>query len=255
MKLLLFVPVLLALLTGCAPQPQIQVVTLRGSNVTPSDEGLMLDNDTLTLRYNFASERGRMAISIVNKLNQPLYVDWKRSSFIIGQNKMDYWRDVADVQLSGSGSSYGTMYSRYTVGYLGGSISKEDAVGFIPPRTKLEKQQFVVIPIGSVNVRGPFEIRQEKARWIDQKKPVEVRTYIYPDDQSPVTFRNYITLSTDKDFKTEFHIDTKFWASHVDVLPRDQVLSVLKSSGGYDYSEPVAFRKADSFYVPLPVQY
>lgn len=242
----------LTLLASCAPN--VQVVTLRGSNVQPVEEGLVLDNDTLTLRYNFASERGRMHLSIVNKLNQPLYIDWKRSSFIIGQDKIDYWRDVSDVQLSGSSSSYTSLYNRYTVGYLGGQISRDDAVGFIPPKTKLEKQQFVIVPNGSLRLPGDFTIEQEKANWVDRKKPVDVKVYAYVDDKSPLTFRNYLTLSTDKEFKTEFHIDTKFWASDVKVLPRDQVLTVQRSSPEYQYALPVSFKKADSFYVPLPTQ-
>ena len=252
MKSLLFASLLLALLAGCTPN--IQVVTLRGSNVQSDQEGLVLDNDTLTLRYNFASERGRMHLSIVNKLNQPLYIDWKRSSFIIGQDKIDYWRDVSDVQLSGSSSSYATLYNRYTVGYMNGQISREDAIGFIPPKTKLEKQQFVIVPNGSLIQPGDFTVEQEKANWVDRKKPVDVKVYAYNDDKSPLTFRNYLTLSTDKDFKTEFHIDTKFWASDVKVLPRDQVLMVQKNSQEYQYGLPVPFKKADSFYVTLPVQ-
>ena len=247
--LLLF---LLALLSSCTPN--IQVITLRGSNVEPVEEGLVLDNDTLTLRYNFASERGRMHLSIVNKLNQPLYIDWKRSSFIIGQDKIDYWRDVSDVQLSGSSSSYATLYNRYTTGYMNGQISRDDAVGFIPPQTKLEKQQFVIVPNGTIKLPGDFTIEQEKANWVDRKKPVDVKMYTYDDDKSPLTFRNYLTLSTDKDFKTEFHIDTKFWASDVKVLPRDQVLMVQRSSQEYQYGLPVPFKKADSFYVTLPMQ-
>ncbi|WP_020601731.1 hypothetical protein [Spirosoma spitsbergense] len=242
----------LTLLAGCTPN--IQVVTLRGSNVQPVEEGLVLDNDTLTLRYNFASERGRMHLSIVNKLNQPLYIDWKRSSFIIGQDKIDYWRDVSDVQLSGSSSSYATLYNRYTVGYMSGQISRDDAVGFIPPQTKLEKQQFVIVPNGSLKLPGTFTIEQEKANWVDRKKPVDVKMYTYDNDKSPLTFRNYLTLSTDKDFKTEFHIDTKFWASDVKVLPRDQVLTMQRSSQEYQYALPVPFKKADSFYVTLPMQ-
>ena len=241
----------LTLLASCTPN--IQVVTLRGSNVQPVEEGLVLDNDTLTLRYNFASERGRMHLSIVNKLNQPLYIDWKRSSFIIGQDKIDYWRDVSDVQLSGSSTSYAALYNRYAVGYMNGQISRDDAVGFIPPKTKLEKQQFVIVPNGSLRLPGDFTVEQEKANWVDRKKPVDVKLYAYDDDKSPLTFRNYLTLSTDKDFKTEFHIDTKFWASDVKVLPRDQVLT-RKMSSEYDYSLPIPFKKADSFYVTLPVQ-
>ncbi len=233
----------LTLLASCTPT--IQVVTLRGSNVQPAEEGLVLDNDTLTLRYNFASERGRMHLSIVNKLNQPLYIDWKRSSFIIGQNKIDYWYDVSSVNLVGTSDP---------TTYLSGSVSKEDQVSFIPPKTKLEKQQFVIVPNGSLILPGDFTIKQEKANWVDRKKPVDVKVYTYNDDKSPLTFRNYLTLSTDKDFKTEFNIDTKFWASDVKVLPRDQVLMVQKNSQEYQYGLPVPFKKADSFYVTLPMQ-
>jgi hypothetical protein len=69
MKLSAFFVLLITIVASCTPK--IQVVTLRGSNVQPDNEGLVLDNDTLTLRYSFSSERGQMNISLVNKLNQP----------------------------------------------------------------------------------------------------------------------------------------------------------------------------------------
>ena len=251
MKTLALFIISIATLVACSPNAQL--VTLRGSNVKPvADEGLVLDNDTLTIRYNFASERGQMHLTLVNKLNQPLYVDWKRSSFIIGQDKVDYWQDVADVNLTGS--SYSNRYSRYSIGNLSGVISKDNQVGFIPPQTKLEKQQFVVIPDGAVQLKGMFKTEEEKSNWVNSKKPVKISVYSYEGaDQSPLTFRNYLTLSTDKDFKTEFTIDTKFWASDVKVLPRDQILT-RQTTGEYQYSTPVPFKKADSFYVVLPVQ-
>lgn len=246
MKTLAFTLLFSAALMGCSPN--VQVVTLRGSNVRPADEGLVLDNDTLTLRYNFASERGIIHVSLLNKLNQPLYVDWKRSSLIIGQDKFDYWYDVADVQLAGS--TYGSRYSQYAVNYLGGTITKEDKVSFIPPQTKLDKRQFVLIPDGHLPLSGAFRTEEEPSNMANHKKPVAVNVYNYSADQSPLKFRNYLTLSTDKDFKTEFHIDTSFWASDVKVLPRDQVLTHFNGQ----YLEPVTFKKPDSFYVTLPVQ-
>ncbi|WP_460958415.1 putative periplasmic lipoprotein [Spirosoma litoris] len=233
-------------LASCSPT--VQVITLRGSNVQPAEEGLIMDNDTLTLRYSFASERGLMHISLLNKLKQPLYVDWKRSSFIIGQNKVDYWYDVADVSMTGTSS----RYSRYTTTSLSGTMAKADKISFIPPQTKLEKEQFLVVPSGTVQLSGPFKIEREKGKWVETKN-VDVKLYSYSADQSPFTFRNYLTLSTDKDFKTEFAIDTKFWASDAKVLPRDQLLTE-KTTGEYQYSIPVPFKQADSFYVPIPAQ-
>ncbi|MBD2700240.1 hypothetical protein IC229_06315 [Spirosoma sp. BT702] len=248
MKSLSFLFVLCVLLTSCTPK--IQVVTLRGSNVHPDKEGLSIDNDTLTLRYDFASERGLMHLTLINKLNKPLYVDWKRSSFIIGQDKIDYWYDVAEVNLTGSLLRYNRYVSSPT---LSGTITKTDPVAFIPPQTKLEKQQFVVVPAGTVHLSGQFKTEHEPAKSPYSKKMVDVNVYAYTPDQSPLTFRNFLTLSTDRDFKTEFFIDTKFWASTVKVLPRDHVLTT-RAGGENIYTVEIPFKQPDGFYVPLPAQ-
>jgi hypothetical protein len=247
MKLSAFFVLLITIVASCTPK--VQVVTLRGSNVQPDNEGLVLDNDTLTLRYSFSSERGQMNISLVNKLNQPLYIDWKRSSFIIGQEKLDYWHDVASIDLAES--TYGSRYGRYSISSIQGTVSKEDQITFIPPQTKVSKQQFVVYPNGILSLPGTPELIEEKPTWNPgRKKPVVISNYKYPAPQSPLTFRNYLTLSTDKDFKTEFHIDTKFWASDVQILPRDQVFSQFNGT----YTLPVSFKKPDGFYITLPTE-
>ena len=240
----------LLLLTACSPN--VQVVTLRGSNVKPTTEGLVLDTDTLTLRYSFASERGQMNISLFNKLNQPLYVDWKRSSFIIGQKTFDYWNDVSNINLSGSSTS--SKYGRYTLGNINlrGSISREDAVSFIPPKTKISRRQFVVLPDGKAPLSGKPKIVQEQYRHNpNQKEPISVSIYDYSADQSPFRFRNYLTLSTDKDFKNEFYIDTQFWASDIRIMPKGQSMDIVtRKQNGIAYPESI-FRKQDAFYVPL----
>ena len=244
------------LATACSPKAQL--VTLRATNLRPvTDQGLVMDTDTLTLRYSFTEERGQMHILLVNKLNRPLYVDWKRSSFIIGKEKLDYWHDVADVNLNTS--AVNSWHGRYTVGSINGVISKDDAVGFIPPGTQLEKRQFVIYPNGSIRLPGQPEIVEEASKTIGRKKPVAVDVYTYQPDQSPLQFRNYLTLSTDKDFRTEFHIDTKFWASDIRVMPASQLTGVALheyESGDYtgSYTVPIPFKKPDGFYIRLPIQ-
>ena len=251
MRTLFLFTLCVAALAACTPKAQL--VTLRGDNVKPAPEGLILDNDTLTLRYNFSSERGQMRILVVNKLNQPLYIDWKRSAFIIGQDKLDYWYDIADVNLTGS--SFSGRYSRYTIGSITGTISKEDPISFIPPKTKIDKQQFVVFPNGTLRLPGTAEIVQEKSKTNpSSKKPVPVSVFNYSAEQSPLQFRNYLTFSTDKDFKNEFHIDTKFWASDVRIIPKEQITGIMVQQYDGSYSVAQPFNKPDSFYIPVPVE-
>lgn len=248
---LLLLTLCVAAVSACAPNAQL--VTLRGNNVTPDADGLVLDTDTLTLHYNFSSERGQMALSIVNKLDRPLYVDWKRSAFMIGQDKVDYWQDVANVDLLGS--TLGSRYSRYSIGTINGTITKDDQVGFIPPRTRLDKRQFVVVPNGTLRLPGTPTVLQERDKWNpDRKKPLLINVYNYEADQSPLQFRNYLTLSTDKDFRSEFVIDTKFWASDVRVLTQNQLTGVTVQQYDGSYSYPISFKKPDGFYIPVPAQ-
>ena len=251
MRPLALLVVCIAALSACSPTAQL--VTLRGNNVKAAAEGLVLDNDSLTLRYNFSSERGQMAMTLVNKLDRPLYVDWKRSAFIIGQDKIDYWHDVASVDLSTS--TYGGRYSRYSIGSVNGTITKDDQVGFIPPKTRLDKRQFIVMPSGTLQLSGKPEIVQQQDYWHPtRKKPLLINVYNYAADQSPLQFRNYLTLSTDKDFKTEFIIDTKFWASDVRIMPKDFITGVPVEQYNGTYSNPNPFNKPDGFISLCQVQ-
>lgn len=238
----------LLLLASCTPK--VQLITLRGNNVTPSAEGLVLDNDTLTLRYSFYGERGIMQLSLFNKLNVPLYVDWKKSAFIVGKNKLDYWYDVATVNLSGSAYSY---YRSSDV-VLGGAVSREDQVAFIPPRTELKKQQFVVFPGGELPLAGQPNVKKEQPTYTgaNPKKPVTVEEYSYLPAESPLTFRNFLTLSTQRDFQKEFYLETSFWASDMRVMPKPQLEGdvVTATSQGYGpYKHP--YRSPDAFFVVM----
>ncbi len=252
MKPYLFTLLALVLLSGC--MRKVQLVTLSGSNTKTDLTGLVLDNDTLTLRYSFSSERGRMVVSLVNKLNRPLYVDWKRSAFIIGQDQFAYWQDVSDVSLSNWNSQYG----RYSIGSAVGTISKADQIGFVSPGTRLDKQRFVLVPRdqSGLLMSGPFTVVKEIPRWdSSRKEPIDVNVYTYSAEQSPLQFRNYLTLSTDKDFSSEFTIDTKFWASDVRILPKEQISGVMgvKQPDG-TYTAVDVTTKPTEFYILLPMQ-
>ncbi len=236
----------LFLLAGCTPNAQL--ITLRGNNVTPTSKGLIIDNDSLTIRYSFYSERGIMTFSVFNKLTVPLYVDWKNSAFIVGSTKFDYWRDVAYVALSGP--SY--RYNGYPGYGLAGTVSKDDQVGFIPPQTKLTKQQFVVLPAGHLRLSGQPTIEQEPELWAfgSRKKRIDVQNYAFTAADSPCRFRNFLTLSTQRDFQQAFYIDTRFYAANVRVMPATQVSGYRTPySNQTDAMARDPHKLPDSFYV------
>lgn len=232
MKTLLTIIGALLLFSGCATTKS-QLITLSSNNlkVTPR-QGFVYNTDTLRLSYQFFSERGVIHLTIENKSARPLYVDWKRSALIIGQNKLDYWYDVAAVNLYGT--AYTSTYARYFRNWnsgnstiaLNGSISKDNAVDFIPPGTKIEKDQFLLVPGAALNLPGQYLTEKVPSTDPLNTKPAELQVYQYTDANSPFSFRNYLTLATDKDFKNEIVLDNKFWASDVKVMSLSQLTGI-----------------------------
>ena len=259
MKTLLFVCASILLLSSCASTIS-QVVTLKSDNLkSDPKQGFVYDNDTLRLSYQFFAERGLIHFTVENKWNKPLYIDWKRSSFIIGQNKLDYWYDIADINLSGT--AYTSTYNRYlrnsSSSYssisLKGEIRKDNVVDYIPPGTKLEKDQFVLVPGNALNLPGQFTIEKVPSTVPDQKKPADIQLYHYNTTDSPLTFRNYLTLGTDKDFKHEIVIDSKFWAADVQVMAQKQFLGNTyefeTNTPGTAGSRALPYYRPDAFFI------
>jgi hypothetical protein len=79
------------LFVSCAYEAKL--ITLQGSNLVSRPEGLLLETDTLLLKYDFYSPLGQIRFTLYNKLTVPLYIDWKKSAYIMGKIKNDYWID------------------------------------------------------------------------------------------------------------------------------------------------------------------
>lgn len=231
MKLLLLIFSTTMLVSACAPT-RSQLVTLSSTNLnTTAKQAFIQENDTLRLTYQFFSERGVVHFIIENKLNKPLYIDWKRSAFIVGKNKVDYWRDEAEVDLQGSANTLSIIpvWNRTWL-RINGVIRKANPIDYIPPGTAIECDQFAVAPTTALKLPGQFVLKNVESKIPDRKKTVEVEEYQYTVDTSPLAFRNYLTFSIDKNFATEFVLDNKFWASNVQVMPYRQL------TGGNDWT-------------------
>ena len=90
MKKIIFI--ILILLTGCT-KSFIQIFDTSTRNCKSQNGFFVFENDTLKITYSFWASKGVMSFAVYNKLNKPIYVDWKNSSFIQNDNKMDYWVD------------------------------------------------------------------------------------------------------------------------------------------------------------------
>lgn len=265
-------PILLFAFAFYACSPKVQVVTLHSDKVSLQDDKFVYDTDSLRITYNFQGAHGVIRMNIYNKLDVPLYVDWKRSAFIKGKEKFDYWVDEAYFQgvyggvtatdLRPSLNRYHQFLYSYNRGFFEGAIRKEEQISFIPPKTEINQSRFMVAPGKGWQLpssEGTTEEIDVPVSGTDYLKKKELVRYTFSNQNTPLSFRNFLTLSTDAQFRTEFHIDTPFYASQVENV--DGRFLFGSTFTEMDLNTPTSinhiregYRSENRFLLKLPVQ-
>ncbi len=218
-KILTAVMLSLALF-GC--KSYVQVINTN-SSIKTNDEGFYVyENDTLKITYRFWKDKGIMSFTIHNKADKPIYVDWKKSSYIDNSVKLNYW---VDEQQTNSSDYYGSYYYSgplllpgFAISSSGGnSVSKTikvERITFIPPKSNYNRSQFYILPILRYNM-GSKAKTIEVPRNDNPKKKTEVYSLTFTKDNTPLIFRNFLTVSFSEDFETEFYVDSEFYIEEI----------------------------------------
>lgn len=220
MKKSLLITVLGLILFGC--KSYVQVFKTNSSIETDADGFYFYENDSLKMTYSFWKAQGLLTFSIYNKLNKPLYVDWKKSSYIDNSVKLNYWVDEEENKgLSAYGSYYydgPLLKPGYAISTTGGtSISstvKVERITFIPPSSNYYRSQFYILPIDFVKLDARTEF-DEVPRKDKPNKSTEVYKATFTKEESPLVFRNFLTFSFSEDFETEFYVDSEFYIQQI----------------------------------------
>ncbi|SDM25800.1 hypothetical protein SAMN05421823_111242 [Catalinimonas alkaloidigena] len=182
-----------------------QFATLSSAEASGSTEEYIVETDTLLIRYSFQGEGAPVLVHIENKLNQPLYIDWSRSALVVGNETFPYWRDAYDIN---------TVSQHYYISTTTtGVAERPDRISFIAPRAFVESTRLALAPGSSLSA-----LRTTEARRVIRRSPYgsyRVSLYAFTEDNSPLAFRSYLTLSTQMDGSASFAVDTHFWVSQV----------------------------------------
>ena len=138
------------MLSGCVYFFNAQVYSVTGLNLNEKDNSWVFENEKVKITYDFWAQDGTMSFEIYNKLEMPIYIDWKNSSFIFNGNKKDYWIEQTN---SLSSSSFTGMNTRLFGNMSNSTIQKSNStstatsvkierISFLPPRAKLNFAQF-----------------------------------------------------------------------------------------------------------------
>lgn len=204
---------LICLLSACS---KYQIHTL-SSLKTPKNEqtgDFIIKNDTLQIGYKFNGENGPLEVQIENKLNEPLYVNWKKSALIVGDNAISYSGNKIDLKGEYIGSSdRGGDFLDYKIesGEITGIATIPENVSFIPPHAKISKKLLNVTSglIALVN----DSLKSLRVFQLGGDPSYVVKIARFSRENSPLVFKSYITLYLEKDknlqilpYENEFYI-------------------------------------------------
>lgn len=175
-----------------------------------------------------------MNITVFNKLSVPLYVDWRKSSVIIRQQRFPLWIDQAEINAYTQGTTVQWTQWTNTVPPTTVSTTSSVTTGTI---TRSESSSF--IPPDSYIAMTPVKLRQEVFK-LDRKNATRIRinsaasvqangyAYEFEKENSPLAFKSFLVLSTDERFLSPQYITHEFWVSDImetEITPNTYPLS------------------------------
>ena len=194
---------------SCSPKTQVYETK---SNI-PLDQRksqYVFDNDTIRIEYNFWANKGLLSYRIYNKLNVPVYIDWKKSSFILNGQKLDYWMDETITHTSGY--SYGA-YLNLWISESSSIAIKPQRVLFLAPQSYINAHRFIICP-GASPVAGGGNPTDIAVPGIPGRS-IHIKEHEYDESASPLIFRNYLTYSLSEQLSAENYINNVFYVSKV----------------------------------------
>ena len=160
----LFLISILSIFLGCSTS-FVQVFETKTENKNiKNNENYIYENDSVKITYNFWENHGKMSFIVYNKLKKPLYIDWKKSSYISNTVKINYWEDITttnsvEVRQTNTynkkffnGFNISKYYITNSIGVSSSASSKPEKTTFIPPNSNYFRTQFKLLPIKKLHI-------------------------------------------------------------------------------------------------------
>lgn len=204
---------------------QWQLASLESNKLALENNQMIYTDSLVEITYDFYSNNAIMDFIIYNHSEVPVYIDWKNSFFIVNNESFPYWEDRTIVQSTSSSQTRPSIWNSSVLNTWGYQIEesyRENRVSMIPPHTKLQRMRFKV---NSRNYITAFlkDTLEVKKSWIDGKRLTTVIHGEFTEEDSPLKFRNFLTLGTSEDFDQPIHYDFHFWIAELDEMDSRQI--------------------------------
>jgi hypothetical protein len=170
------------------------------------------ESDTLRISYSFSGLNGPIQLKIENKLDKPVFVDWKSSALIINGQALSYSGDKINVTGDINGTSYQLTHHFTTSSQtITASASLQAYVQFIPPNSFISNT-----PLGLSDrfIPLPDSIRKTNLG-LSNGTVVTVKKINFGANNSPLRFRSYLSVRIGDPSSNPLTIENEFFVSEV----------------------------------------
>lgn len=220
MKLTSFVVFLLITVSSCNKE-MIQLCQLKpvDNSIIEGRDKYVFENDTVRITYSFWAHHGQFGFTIENKLNTPIYVDWKKSNLVYNNTPNVYWTDETVVKTNSVTSGIGYRITASTA--VGTSYKSEESVirpkeriTFLPPSSVIERNEYS-IDNAAYFFMDPTIQGETVAHDGKPGKTTVVYNQSIEKEYSPIELTNFLTFSSKESFENEWFIENTFYLSEV----------------------------------------
>jgi hypothetical protein len=161
---------------------------------------------------------------------------------VVNTEKIDYWKDVTTTKTEGKSRNYAMYGSIYGSSFNSSTSVKPEQIVFIAPKSTITKDQFILFRPSKVDLPGESSKFLEEQRKDDPSRKINIRFYDYSESNSPLKFRNFLTLSTSDKFEKESYIDNGFYVSKISEMDKNNFLGLhIENSYVLPYTDQESF--------------
>ena len=249
----LFFLMIITLLVSSCNNYYIQIFSTKSLNLIEKPEGWIFENDSIKVSYNFNARGGILSFKIFNKLNKPIYLDWKNSSFIYKGEKYNYW--IEETNTVGTTTQSGVIgrnvlnkYDRNiystSIGFLNQKSVKAERITFIPPQSGISSNiSYYQFRLTDSNIHfkvDPYVANRITVPDLTRKnKNLIGYEYNYNEENTIISFRNYLAISFSENSNQFRFIDNKFYVNSLKEIDVRSLDNLSKKNGTKFYIDNI----------------
>jgi hypothetical protein len=199
--------ILVALLCVNCTKSIYHVASVESDQVKLVENDFVYENEHLAVIYNFWEEGGRMRFLLHNKTDQPIYIDWSKSSVERNGVKTIY------SQLPEPQRRFADTV-RYTYRTEKVEPYRLTALGTV--LTEIPPERYVAI--------ADFPLQQTI-----QHVNANAKVFSYTKSNSPLRLRQQLVYSFDKSLANSQLIDNTFWVDRIKLLRHGELTKAYES--------------------------